>query len=972
MPTVYQVILARRSRLAKNPSQATETLARLSIGFIAAGSCLFALAAIAMVGLFAILLQDLPSLEALPVLFEPPRGLILEPTRIYDRTGQHLIATLENPAATDREYLTLEGGERGHFPSWLIAATITAHDPRFWENPGFSWTGIASNDHPTLAQQLISDVLLWNEPPSIQRAIRERILAWQATSRFGREKIIEWYLNSGDYGNLAIGADAAARVYFGKSATDLTLAESAMVAAISVSPVLNPIDAPRAAQENKTTILDKLLAQGEITQGQYTQARDEKLTLGAASASEEVISSAFTDFVINQLESLLQSDRFLLGGFKITSTMDYDLQAQASCAASFQLSRITNTDTGFDSDQIVGGCEASRLLPTFPSSSYQDQSEFGVNIIALRPETGELLAMMVQGQPEISPANPPGRPPGSLLTPFIYLSAFTRGFGPATMLWDVPASLIEGATEIKNPDGKFHGPIRLRTALANDYLVPAMQLLDQIGAVQVWRTAQQLGLRTLEIPSGEQALRLLLEDGNVPLLEISQAYGVLADQGILSGVVYGPESESSTSSPIHPLSVLEVSDNSGKIWLECSNQLGGCQLIRRPVITPQLAYLITNILSDEASRWPSLGHPNSLEIGRPAGAKIGLTGTGQDAWTVGFTSDLVLGVWIGSNTADAKIADEWVSGLWHAVIQYAARGDPATGWDLPSGLSQIDVCNPSGLLPTAICPEIVREIFLDGTEPTHTDSLFRAFQVNRESGRLATIFTPPEFVENRIFMVMPAEAMSWALEAGISLPPDSYDVIDAPPDQNTDVQITSPSLFEQVGGEVPIIGRAGGPGFDFFRLQVGQGLNPTIWSLIIEDQTRPVNGGQLALWDTTGLEGLYVLQLVVAREGDQVESTAIQVSIDNQPPQIAIRFPSDGALLSSVENQTITLAVEASDALGPVVVDYFLDGDLIASLGSPPFTYPWELSSGEHIFIARATDLAGNTEELTVNFSVKP
>jgi membrane carboxypeptidase/penicillin-binding protein len=972
MPSVYQIILARRHRSEKEQGQVLNSLLRLSVAFISFVGSLLALAVIGLTGLFTILSKDLPSLEILPVLYNPPAGLILQPTQIYDRTGQHLVATLENPAAEDREYLAVAGAAPAHYPADLVAATVAAHDPEFWENSGYSLSGILTNDHPTLAQQLISDGLLWDEPPSIQRALRERILAWQATSSFGREKILEWYLNTTNYGNLAFGADAAARVYFGKSAQDLTLAESAMIAAVSLSPVLNPIDAPQAAQENKNALLEAMFAQGAITEEQYTKARGQKLTLRADPVTVDNLSPAFTNFLISQLESMFQSERFLLGGFKIISTLDYALQTQAACAADFQLSRITKLADGPNDVQRNGECEAARLLPTLLSPPEPGRIELGVNVIALKPDTGELLAMVADGVPRVSPTNPPGRPLGTLLTPFIYLSAFTRGFGPGSMVWDLPASLVEGATDIQNPDGQFHGPIRLRTAMANDYLVPAMEMLSQMGAVQVWRTAQQMGLSTLEIPGGEQALRLPLMGGNAPLLEISQAFGVFADQGILSGVAGGAESEPSVGSNVRPLSVLEVRDISGRIRLDCTDQLGGCSLIRRAVITPQLAYLITNVLSDETSRWPSLGHPNSLEIGRPAGAKLGITTGGQDAWTVGFTTDLVIGVWIGTDDPQARIAPDWVSGLWHAIIQHAALDEPVAEWNIPPGLNQIDVCNPSGLLPGPDCPETIREVYLDGTEPTHVDSLFRAFQVNRESGRLATIFTPPELVDNRVFMVIPPEAVAWAQGAGIPLPPDSYDIIDAPQGQNPNVQITSPELFEPVGGEVAIRGNAKGAAFRYFRLQVGQGLNPTNWSVIGDDQTRPVSEGQLASWDTTGLEGLYVLQLVVVREDDRVESMSIQVSVDNRPPEINVRFPTPGALLASIEDQSITLEAEASDDLGLASVEFLIDGHSVAALSSPPFASPWEPVPGAHTLIARAIDLAGNLEEASVQFTVNP
>jgi hypothetical protein len=213
-------------------------------------------------------------------------------------------------------------------------------------------------------------------------------------------------------------------------------------------------------------------------------------------------------------------------------------------------------------------------------------------------------------------------------------------------------------------------------------------------------------------------------------------------------------------------------------------------------------------------------------------------------------------------------------------MQVASQDQPRAGWALPAGVSVMDVCDPSGLLPTGDCANIVSEVFLDGSEPTQSDTLYRSYLVNRETGQLATVFTPPQFVEKRVYMLVPPEAKSWAETAGIPVPPDSYDAIQ-PPLVNPDVRISAPALFDEVSGMVKITGTASGDGFDHFLVQVGKGLNPQEWIQVGGAGAQRIENGVLAEWDTSGLEGLYAVQLVVVRADQRVETAVTQVTVKN-------------------------------------------------------------------------------------------
>lgn len=962
MPSIAQILEMRRQRqkrYRRNPAGKLGLGCSLVVGItLAIGFVLSTLA-------YTNLTQGLPSLEALPALLQPPDGALLRPTLILDRTGQHVLARLENPLAANKQYLLYEPGVSNSnlaiLPTGLISATLAVDDPTFWTNWGFSYSGISQNTHNTLAQKLVNSLLLWNEPAGQRRALRERLLAMQITSHFGRAKVLEWYLNSAYYGHLAYGADAAARVYFGKPGAKLSLAEAAVLAAVADTPSLNPLDAPQAALERGHTILQKMASLGFISQATAERTLREKVVFQTSGPVREQPLEAFANLVIDQLAGQIPQQRLERGGLRIITTLDADIQKQTDCAVRLQLERL-----GSNPGEVASSdCPAALLLPTLPAAENSNQVALQANVVILDPNSGQILALVGASNTTPAPTHLGSRPPGSLLTPFIYLTAFTRGMSPATLLWDIPSERTD--TSVANPDGLFHGPMRLRSALANDYLVPAMHVLAQLGSDSVWRTAEQMGMTSLANVSGDAANRLPLAGGSVSLLEATQAFGVFANQGVLVGRPSG----ASDSAPLLPQIVLKVMDPAGRQWVDWGKPQ------TRPVISPQLAYLMTNVLSDEAARWPSLGHPNALEVGRPAAAKLGRTTNQQDAWAVGYTPQLAVGVWLGSPQTEGeaanstKVSTAGAAALWHAILQYASRNLPPQGWQQPPGVTSMDVCDPSGLLPTSDCPNIVSEVFLAGNEPTQPDNLYRAVEIDRETGQLATIFTPSDLVERKVFMSVPPEAQQWARDAGLPIAPENYDVIPPNVQTNANVHLDSPAEFAYLRGTVPITGTASGPGFNFYRVQVGAGLNPQQWVQLGEDSTRPVEGGKLATWDTSNLSGLYTLQLLVVGKDQRVESTVLPVTIDNQPPQVAVQYPAEGQTLTLGPSRTVTFQIEASDDLALDKLQVYIDQKPVATLTQAPFAIPWQGAPGQHSLRAVATDKAGNSSEATISFSLK-
>ena len=456
---------------------------------------------------------------------------------------------------------------------------------------------------------------------------------------------------------------------------------------------------------------------------------------------------------------------------------------------------------------------------------------------------------------------------------------------------------------------------------------------------------------------------LELEPATVPLtdsvplslLQLSGAYGTLAT----GGVKYGQGSE------LAPVTVLRVETADHAVWLDASVPAA------QPVVTPQLAYLLNHILSDEPARWPSLGHPNSFEIGRPVGAKIGQTTDGADAWAVGYTPYRVVTVWTGTRAeTDTRLSPRLPAGLWYALMQTASRDLPPDGWNAPAGITPMDVCDPSGMLPSADCPTIVREVFANGSEPTQADNLYRVYEINRETGFLATVFTPPQLVEERVYLAFPPEARDWAEANGFSTPPDSYDAIQ-PVDANPDVYITTPSMFADVRGEIEITGTAAGEDLDYYRVLVGQGLNPPNWVQIGDDSGSLVIDDTLATWDTSDLNGLYAVQLQAVRTDQLVDTAVIQVTVDNTAPDVSITYPGDGDVLEYASNRQITFQVTAVDNLSLAVVEFYVDGVLVGSLEEAPFALTWNARRGEHRLLVLARDRAGNESEEEIQFAVK-
>jgi membrane peptidoglycan carboxypeptidase len=923
MPATPTIIRQRREKRQRAQQSLTQRILRFGLGVgVLLGSILM-LAMLAGVWYYAQLTRDLPSVQLLPLLLNPLDGQLLQPTRLYDRTGQQLLHSIA-PQDTKRTFLAYE-----NIPAEMINATLAMTDPGFWTHGGYSLEGWRNPvRHPTLAQKLVSDLLLYDEPASVQRAIRERLLAGQITTLFGRQQVLEWYLNSANYGQESYGIESAAQFYFGISASDLDLSQAAQLAAVSQAPALNPLDAPQAAEQRRLETLQIMLAFDLADSSLITLAGENPPVIIPTQVTRTDIAPVFTDLALTQLGELFDRERIERGGLIIQTTLDLDLQMQAECSLQIQLAHLAAETEPGKSD-----CPASNLLAPLPSGVIAEEASASAMI--LDTKNGQILALAGQGGVN--------HPAGTLLTPFIYLTGFTRGLSPASLGWDIPGEQPE-------LDQIFQGPVSLRTALVNDHMAPAFQVEAKMGVENILSIAQSFGLRGF---SGS----LLDANLTISMPDIAGAYATFANQGILTGQVFQSEKP-------QPYSVLKLSGVDNVPWGDWSFSN------RQAVVSPALAYLINDILSDENARKLNPGQSNPYGIGRPAGFKLGQSLDGSATWVVGYTPQRLTLVWMGGTFAEPAPSSALpAAGLWRALMQYSLHDLPVEGWAAPPDIIHLNVCDPSGLLPTPACPNIINEVFLSGSQPLQSDTLYQVFQVNKETDFLATVFTPSELVTKRIYMNVPPMAQSWAASAGILTPPTQYDTI-LQPSPLANVHISSPKLFADMRGNIQITGTAAGDDFSYYRMEYGQGLDPQAWIQIGQDVTRPVEEGVLVNWDSSGVNGLIALRLLVVENDQSVKIAVTQMSVDNTPPQIQVITPQDGQEFSMTQEQGLVLEAQVSDAF-LVNVKMYVDNDLLADFSSAPFSLVWQPRQGGHFLRVLATDRAGNQSEEKILFSVK-
>lgn len=912
--------------------------------------------------------RDLPSPDKLQ------DRQVFRSTKILDRNGT-LLYELFDPQAGKRTSVRLS-----EISPYLVDATIAIEDATFYENPGISprgilraaWANLRGEEiqgGSTITQQLIKQVLLTPEV-SVERKIQEMILAYRVNQQYTKDQILEWYLNEIYYGNMAYGIEAAAESYFGKNAKDLNLAESAMLAGIPQAPaLLSPLVDPAAAKRRQRMVLDAMVRMGKITEAQAEAAAKQPLEYQPMKYGIEA--PHFVMYVRDLLERKYGPRTLYSGGLTVHTTIDLDMQRVAERIARRQVEKLAK-------DNIHNAA-----------------------LVAMRPNTGEILAMLgsvdyfnrsIAGQVNVAIAD---RQPGSTFKPITYAAAFLKGWSPGTVILDAYTVFHDRNKRPyipKNVDKKWHGPVTVRTALGNSMNVPAVKAIEYVGVKNAIAMAHQLGITSLE-QEDLYDLSLTLGGGEVKLLDLVFAYSVFANGGQMYGQPVPQEYRRPGYRVVEPVAILKVEDASGKILEEFT----GPQRVE--VLKPQVAYQITSILSDNAARAILYGPNNPLKLSRPAAAKTGTTEDNVDLWTIGYTPDLVAGVWVG-NADNKKIAPVLSSltaaPIWHDFMEEVLAGTPAREFEQPGGLEKVTICTVSGALPSKYCPNTSRatELFVKGTAPSKECDIHRLVVIDKTTGNLATDATPPENREEKVVEVYPPEWAEWAKAAGKPEPPKAPPTPEASGgrpvgtrDENSALILNSPTTGSAVREMVEIRGTASGKGFASYKVEFGEGLAPTAWKPIGGVHSSPVENGVLERWDTRGLNGVYKLRITLAEKPPAPPTPApvptggpppatptpapapppsppkvveVPVIVDNQPPSVDITSPADKASFTRDQAERITITAQVSDNHQIARTEFFVGDLAVGSSTSTPARVDWAPTPGEHVIRAVARDAAGN------------
>jgi membrane peptidoglycan carboxypeptidase len=961
----------------------------------------------AVFGVYSYFTRDLPEPGEIEAADE-----VSETTKIYDRNGT-LLYEIINPVEGDRQWVSFDEIKE----SPIVCATVASEDRTFWENPGFNTRGIArafwSNVQgeqvqggSSITQQLIKNVVIEPERRYVseegpewkdyERKITEILLSHRISQKYSKEQILEWYLNTNFYGNLAYGIEAASKVYYGKSASALTTAEAATLAAIPQFPAMNPVDNPEKALERRALVLDAMAREGCITPDEAEAAKIEVLEVASAVEKRyDIIAPHFSVYVRKQLEDMFGPELVYRGGLQVYTTIDLELQEQAQCVAQAHIRRLSGEDEAIVIQEAIdSGCEAAKhLMPLRASHVGWDHEVNNAAVVAIRPGTGEILAMVgsldywndeIDGQFNVA-VDGQGRQPGSSFKPFTYVTLLSQGYNAAHMFLDVRKAFPQptGNPYVpENYDRKYHGPQRLREALASSYNIPAVEALYLAGVDNTIRTAHRMGINTLDKGLDFYGLSLTLGGGEVHLLDMVYAFSVFANGGTMYGEEVPPDQLRAGFRELNPVAILVVRDRDGNVLYQYDEAKS------RDILDPRLAYLMNSILSDRQSRYGAFSKPNQLELSgdRPAAAKTGTTNNYKDAWTVGYTPQLAAGVWVGNSDNSDMKSVAGITGaadIWHALMEYALEGTEHAPFVRPEGLVEARVCEKSGLRPTEHCPLTVNELFIPGTEPTQDDNIFQVFSVHRETGQLCTAHTPPDQCEEKVFEVYPDEAADWIAslpeDRRPPTPPKDYVSI-GPTRADAEVAIISPGPYSYITGTVPITGNARGGDFNYYALYFGEGMNPGQWTQIGPNHGDQVDRNVLEFWDTSGLDGLYSLRLQVVDHSSAVRETTIQVTVDPHPPEVDLTYPEDGSEYEYDYDEWVNINAEVQD-YSVAKVEYYVykwdvadenrgkppdppeDLEPFAVRDRPPFNVNWTIrgnGEGKYTFYVVVTDAAGN------------
>jgi penicillin-binding protein 1C len=864
--------------------------------------------------------STLPSVEDLR-----SRASQFETTRILDRDGNVLYEILD-PNAGRRSYVELD-----KISPFLIAATIATEDKEFYNHPGFdpaaivralwrNYTTDESTGASTITQQLARNLLLSpaeRQERTVERKAREIVLAAEITRRYSKDEILELYLNENYYGNRAYGIQAAAETYFNTKAENLTLSQASFLAGLPQAPGVYDIFTAREATLGRHKQVLVLMYQVSQERGCiYVSTSPQRICVGAleaTTAAQEIEAYQFqreretmmyphwVTFIRALLESQYDPQTIYRSGFSVYTTIDPRLQEPAQQMVSQQVAALA------------------------------DRNANNGALIAIRPTTGEILAMVgsadfyseaISGQVNMS-ISP--RQPGSSIKPITYAAAFEKGWTPSTLIWDVPVELPpSGDPNDPSPkyrpvnyDNRFRGPVLVRDALANSYNIPAVKALQFIGIYDNPQTpqsdgfipmAQRLGITTLT--RNDYGLSLTLGGGDVSLLEMVSAYGVFANNG----------------RRLPAYAITRIEDHQGNLVYEYRPPAG------EQVLRAEHAFMLNSILSDNNARTPMFGPNSVLNLPFTAAAKTGTTNDFRDNWTIGYTPDLAVGVWVGNADYTPMVNTTGLTGaapIWSQYMQQAVpllTGGRPSGFTRPNGVVDRVICTISGTEPSEWCPSQRSEIFAfdQGPQPKEED-LWQRINVDTWTDLRASAycadFTDETFGLNvtdetaRRWIIETEAGRAWAASVGFQ-PPVTF-----VPERDCRESDPRPTiLFASISDGQTINSNDidvyavvyASDHFSHYRLDFGYGENPNEWQVLRDGMTAQYRTPEnIYTWDLKDVRnGVVTLRIYMSSTQGRFAERRIRLNLQvptPTPTPTPTATPTDLPTFTPTPTQTPTI-----------------------------------------------------------------
>jgi membrane peptidoglycan carboxypeptidase len=964
----------------------------------------------------------------LPDISDPRSMLAAQSTVISDRNGFELYRLFQEE---DRTFIPDES-----IPLHMKQAIISIEDERFYDRGCVDVRAIAriaianiidfkSQGGSTITQQLARNALSLTREKRVSRKIKELLLACQLENKYEKDELLNLYLNWIPFGQNAYGIEQASKVYFSSSASGLTLAQSAVLAAIPqrqtyFSPYGSHVhttvtdDAVQKIMEGRITkssqlddddvrigllgndvgtgstilyvggrtdqVLRNMQDQGFITEQERLSALDELENITFHPFRESIRAPYFVLWVREQLEELFsgtEEDGLLeQGGFTVETTLDWDLQQEAEKVVAKHREDIADQFGGQNIALVSMDPNTQEILTYVGNVDYGDD-EHGVKIDMAR-----------------SP-----RQPGSSFKPFIYASAFQKGYGPANVLYDVPTKI--GTDEPQNFDNLFMGPMTIRRALGASRNIPAakafflaggedsiLNLTAALGASSPRERRKELKEERGEFDYGWP---LALGAAETPLLEMVHAYSSFAGAGTYKPFV----------------TILRITDKQGNLLYEAEKETD------EEVLDPRIAYQITSILSDESVRPEEYWRTQLTVPGFETAAKTGTSNKclewkndgscklrkPDNAWLIGYTPTLVAGVWVGN--ADSSAMYDKAGGLntaspiWHDYMVRAHRffEAPATSFPIPDGMAQLQVSTLSGELPTECTPVEFRQadIFLEENVPTVSDSACTPLTVDKVTHLLASDSCPEEAQEEGSFIVarsiLPDRWPFWEdgvqewvkeqMELWYATDNHSGAILPLPiaPTEECDISLT-PGRLDRPELNIIFPSENGLATYPSFRTQLNFEVGSSVHEMrfeidgkVIKTLTEPPFEAALRIPRSIKEDGLHRLEVILTDEyfNEVRDAVRFRFGKDTNDPNVRFTFPGGGTVFP--RGSDLTMRAEASDAEGGVkYVQFFFGDTLLTNKSVAPYRlkYPLDVDPGSYILRAVATDFAGNKAEDSV------